>query len=804
MSTRILCVGDAITRGTNRDGSGALPSTITSYSWRRWLWTALREKGRDVDFVGPHTWPDFENVEFDQGNCAFGGNTTIAWMLDKVRALRVADAAAKAKGEATIAPQVALVLIGTEDAYKQTTIADRKAGILSLVTELRGWYADHYATGALQVVLSTLPPTTDGENGAYRDRTQIQPFNLALAELVTTLTKPESQVLLVDPHDGWTAAMSDSTGRKPNEAGDKHISSQFFAAVEPLLGGVGPVIPTPDPETGEEPNYSVGSIRAEFVTAPASVVAGAAVTFTDRSVADRKKMHRRVVIIDGIDPGYVRDMIKYVPDDIFKLTIDPTTPVEGVDWAMQEHATERGPILIPYPLTNDTVLVSDRAHAGADWTGVGAISCYPPVLGKVSLPLIADEVAKGLYPEHGQTLLHELLHTIEGLESSDDLYFSEGFLAWLEAHPSDLATAFLRNPAAMETTYELLSFFYYYLIETYRTTPELWSRQVTYFWSFGDGATSTERSPVHTYAAAGAYPVHLTVTTREGFDTSDLVTITVAAPTAPPVAAFRASASAGEAPFGVQFYDESTGGTPDTWRYEFGDGAESSAATRNPTHVYTSPGVYSPRLTVTNGAGTSTVEHEHAITVLRPPAAPPAIHELEYAGFVDLLEMVAEMFGYIELRDEGGKALAPRIPTAGRITATLEEDTLNLVLQVRILGADLAALPQKISGGEFYENAVGGERLARAIFEDMPIWPVLNASVDALDITIPISVVAESVLPRITNLSLQNVTGVTGAALVASFRVQNPPPGAVVVLSEYSPVVPVGGQARLSLKVVRS
>ena len=39
MSTRILCVGDAITRGTNRDGSGALPSTITSYSWRRWLWT---------------------------------------------------------------------------------------------------------------------------------------------------------------------------------------------------------------------------------------------------------------------------------------------------------------------------------------------------------------------------------------------------------------------------------------------------------------------------------------------------------------------------------------------------------------------------------------------------------------------------------------------------------------------------------------------------------------------------------------------------------------------------------------------
>ena len=35
-------------------------------------------------------------------------------------------------------------------------------------------------------------------------------------------------------------------------------------------------------------------------------------------------------------------------------------------------------------------------------------------------------------------------------------------------------------------------------------------------WSFGDGATSTDSSPVHTYATPGSYDVELTVTDSEG------------------------------------------------------------------------------------------------------------------------------------------------------------------------------------------------------------------------------------------------------------------------------------------------
>ena len=50
-------------------------------------------------------------------------------------------------------------------------------------------------------------------------------------------------------------------------------------------------------------------------------------------------------------------------------------------------------------------------------------------------------------------------------------------------------------------------------------------------WLFGDGATSDEQDPAHTYAAAGKYHVSLTVTTATGEDTKlklNLITVTAA------------------------------------------------------------------------------------------------------------------------------------------------------------------------------------------------------------------------------------------------------------------------------------
>jgi PKD repeat protein len=50
-------------------------------------------------------------------------------------------------------------------------------------------------------------------------------------------------------------------------------------------------------------------------------------------------------------------------------------------------------------------------------------------------------------------------------------------------------------------------------------------------WDFGDGSTSTENNPVHTYAAVGAYVVKLTATNADGSDQSQQ-TVTIADPNA--------------------------------------------------------------------------------------------------------------------------------------------------------------------------------------------------------------------------------------------------------------------------------
>ena len=61
---------------------------------------------------------------------------------------------------------------------------------------------------------------------------------------------------------------------------------------------------------------------------------------------------------------------------------------------------------------------------------------------------------------------------------------------------------------------------------------------VEWFWDFGDGETSFEQDPIHTYAAPGDYDVTLTVFDANG--QSDSVTFTVSAtPPPPPLSIFR-------------------------------------------------------------------------------------------------------------------------------------------------------------------------------------------------------------------------------------------------------------------------
>ncbi len=86
----------------------------------------------------------------------------------------------------------------------------------------------------------------------------------------------------------------------------------------------------------------------------------------------------------------------------------------------------------------------------------------------------------------------------------------------------------------------------------------------------------------------------------------------------PPDAQFAASPTTGDAPLTVDFTDQSAG-LIDTYLWRFGDGQTSTL--QNPSHVYTNPGTYTVRLTVTGPGGTDTITRTIIVTDPDPPAS---------------------------------------------------------------------------------------------------------------------------------------------------------------------------------------
>ncbi len=135
---------------------------------------------------------------------------------------------------------------------------------------------------------------------------------------------------------------------------------------------------------------------------------------------------------------------------------------------------------------------------------------------------------------------------------------------------------------------------------------------LTYAWKFGDGGTSTDAAPTHTYSKQGDYSVVLNVTDSRGRNgTSSALTVIVTA-SANVVITVSASTTSGTAPLDVSFTSQVSGGTPPyTYSWDFGDGATSTLG--NPSHTYTESSIYHATLTVTDSA--SQIVTSKAITI---------------------------------------------------------------------------------------------------------------------------------------------------------------------------------------------
>jgi len=136
-------------------------------------------------------------------------------------------------------------------------------------------------------------------------------------------------------------------------------------------------------------------------------------------------------------------------------------------------------------------------------------------------------------------------------------------------------------------------------------------------WSFGDGATSAEQNPSHTYTTSGTYTVSLTATNVFGSGTTSKSMAVTATPTLP-TAGFFVAPGAPLATQAAVFTDTSTGNAT-TWFWSFGDGTTSTL--QHPSHTYAVPGSYLVSHTATNATGSGTTSQTITVGTATPSTA---------------------------------------------------------------------------------------------------------------------------------------------------------------------------------------
>ncbi|HEY3319276.1 MAG TPA: LamG-like jellyroll fold domain-containing protein [Planctomycetota bacterium] len=128
---------------------------------------------------------------------------------------------------------------------------------------------------------------------------------------------------------------------------------------------------------------------------------------------------------------------------------------------------------------------------------------------------------------------------------------------------------------------------------------------LTYLWEFGDGTTSAEQSPAHSYASVGTYTASVTVTDGAGASASASVLIQVSQAPTPRITTSDV-VGFGNLPF---TFDASASTDPEnqiaSYTWDFGDGTPLGSG-QIISKIYDQPGSYNVTLTIVDAAGVST------------------------------------------------------------------------------------------------------------------------------------------------------------------------------------------------------
>ncbi len=144
---------------------------------------------------------------------------------------------------------------------------------------------------------------------------------------------------------------------------------------------------------------------------------------------------------------------------------------------------------------------------------------------------------------------------------------------------------------------------------------------LTYTWSFGDGNTSAQISPVNIYSAFGSFSVNLVASSSNGCQNSSTKTVTI-------YSTPKTDFSLALPPFSCsgtpsQFTDTTPNPTDSnlaSWAWNFGDPANGTSAQQNPLYTYANPATYNVSLTVTTDFECSATTQK-MITITQSPTA---------------------------------------------------------------------------------------------------------------------------------------------------------------------------------------
>ncbi len=122
-----------------------------------------------------------------------------------------------------------------------------------------------------------------------------------------------------------------------------------------------------------------------------------------------------------------------------------------------------------------------------------------------------------------------------------------------------------------------------------------------YKWNFGDNTSSTEKNPIHEYAAVGEYKVCLSIMTTTGCTSEYCAPVKVETIPVVPVCKFDIVIKPKTEASNTFAFTTSSAVEIKTWKWSFGDGKTSDL--KNPEHTYEKTGVFEITCTIVTATG---------------------------------------------------------------------------------------------------------------------------------------------------------------------------------------------------------